>query len=287
MYRCADCLIVGAPISQAHNLIIFTITQSFQNKKMELFSLKGKVALVTGGNGGIGLAYARGLVKAGAKVAIWGRNTTKNATAVRELKDMGGEVAAFVCDVTDSQKVDTAFTETMTHFGQVDICFANAGGGGPQGMLHKIDNDAWQGVLDLNLNSVVYTYRKVVAQLLERKAPGKLIVTSSVAGLIGTGFAAGYSTTKAAVNGLTRALAVELGRNNIQVNAILPGYIETEMSVKTSDAFKAAVVRRNVSGKIGTLEDMEGIAIYLASNASNFMTGQSIVLDGGHMVHPM
>lgn len=254
---------------------------------MELFSLKGKVALVTGGNGGIGLAYARGLVKAGAKVAIWGRNTSKNTTAIKGLTEMGGDVAGFICDVTDSKKVDTAFEETMAHFGQVDICFANAGGGGPRGMLHQVENDAWQGVLDLNLNSVVYTYRKVIAQLLERKAAGKLIVTSSVAGLIGTGFAAGYSTTKSAVIGLTRALAVELGRNNIQVNAILPGYIETEMSLKTSDAFKAAVVRRSVSGKIGKLEDMEGIAVYLASSASNFMTGQSVILDGGHMVHPM
>lgn len=278
MCRCADCVIVGLP---------FTIIQSQNLQKMELFSLKGKVALVTGGNGGIGLAYGRGLVKAGAKVAIWGRNTTKNAAAVKELEEMGGAVAAFVCDVTDSKSVDTAFAETMAHFGQVDICFANAGGGGPQGLLHKIEDDAWQGILDLNLNSVVYTYRKVVTQLLDRKAPGKLIVTSSIASLMGTGYAAGYSTTKAAVNGLTRALSVELGRNNIQVNAILPGYIKTEMSVKTSDAFKAAVVRRNVSGKIGTLKDMEGIAVYLASDASNFMTGQSIVLDGGHMVHPM
>ncbi|MEM6319544.1 MAG: SDR family NAD(P)-dependent oxidoreductase [Bacteroidota bacterium] len=251
---------------------------------MELFSLKGKVALVTGGNGGIGLAYAKGLIKAGAKVAIWGRNTTKNANAIKVLRDMGGDVADFVCDLTDSAEVDEAFSATMAHFGQVDVCFANAGGGGPRGMLHKTDDAAWESVLDLNLNSVVYTYRKVINQLLERKAPGKLIVTSSVAGLMGMGYAVGYSTTKAAVLGLTRSLAVELGRNNIQVNAILPGYIETEMSLDTPQSFKDAATRR--IGKAGQLEDMEGIAVYLASNASNFMTGQSIVLDGGHMIHP-
>lgn len=254
---------------------------------MELFSLKGKVALVTGGNGGLGLAYARGLVKAGAKVAIWGRNTTKNEVALKELTEMGGDVAAFVCDVTDTKEVDTAFAKTMEHFRQIDICFANAGGGGPTGMLHQLKDKAWQGVLDLNLNSVVYTYRKVIAQLIERKAPGKLIVTSSIAGLMGMGYASGYATTKAAVLGLTRALAVELGRNNIQVNAILPGYIETEMSIKTPPHFKEAVVRRNVSGKIGTLKDMEGIAVFLASSASDFMTGQNIILDGGHTIHPM
>ncbi len=254
---------------------------------MDFFKLDDKVATVTGGNGGIGLAYAKGLVKAGAKVAIWGRNESKNAQALSALKELGGDVAAFVSDLTVSAQVDQAFSETMTRFGQVDICFANAGGGGPRGMLHQLKQEDWQGILDLNLNSVVYTYQQVIGQLLERKAPGKLIVTSSVAGLVGTGYAAGYSTTKAAVLGLTRALAVELGRNNIQVNAILPGYIETEMSLQTPDAFKEAVVRRSCSGRIGTLEQMEGIAVFLASAASDFMTGQSIVLDGGHTIFPM
>ena len=254
---------------------------------MEFFNLKGKVALVTGGNGGIGLAYAKGLVKAGAKVAIWGRNTTKNANAVETLKAIGGEVKAFVCDITDAGQVDIAFAATMEHFGQVDICFANAGGGGPAGMLHSLSDEKWKHLLDLNLNSVVYTYRKVITQLLERKAPGKLIVTSSVAGLVGTGFSAGYGTTKAAVLGLTRALAVELGRNGIQVNAILPGFIETEMTADAPTQFKEAMTRRNVSRKYGTLEQMEGIAVFLASSASDFMTGQNIVMDGGYTIHPM
>ncbi|MEM6803125.1 MAG: SDR family NAD(P)-dependent oxidoreductase [Bacteroidota bacterium] len=254
---------------------------------MDIFDLSGTVALITGGNGGIGLAYGKGLVKAGAKVAIWGRNEEKNAQALKTLREMGGRAEAFVCDVTDPSQVDTAFQDTMGTFGQVDVCFANAGGAGPQGMLHQIEDEAWQGVLDLNLNSVVYTYRKVITQLLERKAPGKLIVTSSVAGLLGTGYAAGYSTTKAAVLGLTRALAIELGRKGIQVNAILPGYIETEMSVKTSDMFKEAVLRRSASGTFGTLEQMEGIAVFLASSASDFMTGQSIILDGGHVINPI
>ena len=254
---------------------------------MEFFNLKGKVALVTGGNGGIGLAYAKGLVKAGAKVAIWGRNTSKNTTAVETLKSLGGDAKDFVCDITDANQVDTAFKATMKHFGQVDICFANAGGGGPAGMLHSLSDEKWKSLLDLNLNSVVYTYRKVITQLLERKAPGKLIVTSSVAGLVGTGFSAGYGTTKAAVLGLTRALAVELGRNGIQVNAILPGFIETEMTADAPAQFKEAMTRRNVARKYGTLAQMEGIAVFLASSASDFMTGQNIVLDGGYTIHPM
>ena len=254
---------------------------------MDLFDLTGKVAIVTGGNGGIGLAYAKGLAKAGADIAIWGRNEDKNTKAQSELNELGSNCQAFQVDVTDQDSIDQAFADTLEKLGKVDICFANAGGGGPMGMLHTLSDSDWKSVLDLNLNSVVYTYQKVIAHLIERKAPGKLIVTSSVAGLMGMGFAAGYSTTKAAVNGLTRALAVELGRNNIQVNAILPGYVETEMSVKTPQSFKDSVKRRAVTGKFGTLDDMQGIAVFLASSASNFMAGQSIVLDGGHTINPV
>lgn len=254
---------------------------------MNLFDLTGRVALVTGGNGGIGLAFAKGLVKAGAAVAVWGRNEVKNADALSQLRDLGGDAAAFVCDVTDESQVVDVFAETIAHFRQVDICFANAGGSGKPGMLHKQTTNDWKATLDLNLNSVVYTYRPMIAHLLERKAPGKLIVTSSEAALLGTGYAAGYGTTKAAVMGLTRALAIELGRNNIQVNAVLPGFIETEMSVETSAAFQEAARRRSATGQIGTLAQLEGVAVFLASRHSDYMTGQGLVLDGGHSIHPL
>ncbi|MDB5242702.1 MAG: hypothetical protein JWP57_3327 [Spirosoma sp.] len=254
---------------------------------MNLFDLTGQVALVTGGNGGIGLAFARGLAKSGATVVIWGRNEQKNAEAVGQLRDFGGTVAAFVCDVTDEQQVVKVFAETVAHVSKIDVCFANAGGSGKTGMLHKISIDDWNAVLNLNLNSVVNTYKPMIAHLLERKAPGKLIVTSSEAAVLGTGYAAGYGTTKAAVLGLTRALAIELGRNNIQVNAILPGFVETDMSVETSAPFQEAARRRSASGQIGTLEQMEGVAVFLASKHSDFMTGQGLLLDGGHSIHPM
>jgi NAD(P)-dependent dehydrogenase (short-subunit alcohol dehydrogenase family) len=251
-----------------------------------MFDLSGHVALVTGGNGGLGLAMAKGLLKAGADIAIWGRNEKKNADALKELRDMGGNAEAFPCDVTDADQVDIAFSATIDCFGKVDSCFANAGGSGPTGMLHQLEKGDWSSVIDLNLNSVVNTYKPMIAHLLERKQGGKLIVTSSAAALLGTPMHAGYSTTKAAVVGLTKALAVELGRAGIQVNAILPGYIETEMSLDTSQAFRDACKRRSCSGEIGTLEDMEGIAVYLASQHSNFMTGQALVIDGGQTIHP-
>jgi len=254
---------------------------------MNLFDLTGQVALVTGGNGGIGLAFAKGLVKSGATVVIWGRNEQKNADALGQLRNLGGTATAFVCDVTDEQQVLKTFAETVAEVGKVDNCFANAGGSGGFGMFHDMTTAEWNAVLNLNLNSVVNTYKPMIAHLLERKAPGKLIVTSSEAAVLGTGYAAGYGTTKAAVLGLTRALAIELGRNNIQVNAVLPGFIETDMSGNTTAAFQEAARRRSASGLIGRLEQMEGVAVFLASKHSDFMTGQGIVLDGGHSIHPM
>jgi len=252
-----------------------------------MFDLSNQVALITGGNGGVGLAFGRGLVKSGAKVAIWGRNADKNARAVNELSALGGDVEAFVCDVTQEDQIATAFEATLERFGKVDACFANAGGGGYRGFSHKAGRETWLDTIDLNLMSVVQTWAPVTDHLVQRGEGGRLIVTSSVAALMGTGGAAGYSTTKAAVLGLVQALAVELGRSGIRVNAILPGFIETEMSLTTSQAFQDAARRRSAIGRIGTLEDMEGVAVFLASEHSDFMTGQGLVMDGGHTIFPM
>ncbi|SIN82626.1 NAD(P)-dependent dehydrogenase, short-chain alcohol dehydrogenase family [Parasphingorhabdus marina DSM 22363] len=252
-----------------------------------MFDLSGHVALVTGGNGGLGLAMAKGLAKAGASIAIWGRDDAKNASACTELREMGADAEAFVCDVTNAEACQSAFAATTKNFGHVDSCFANAGGSGPMGMLHQLDQHAWKSVLDLNLNSVVNTFQPAIGHMLEQQKGGKLIVMSSAAALVGTPLSAGYATTKAAVVGLIRSLALELGQAGIQANAILPGYIETEMSARTPQTFKDACKRRSASGQHGTLEDMEGVAVFLASPESRFMTGQCLVLDGGHSIHPM
>lgn len=254
---------------------------------MSMFDLSGHVAIVTGGNGGVGLAFARGLVKCGAQVAIWGRNETKNNNAIAELKALGGDVEAFRADVTETDQVEAAFEATLARFDKVDSCFANAGGGGFRGLSHKTDRQTWLETVDLNLMSVVQTWAPVTDHIMKRGEGGRLIVTSSIAALMGTGGAAGYSTTKAAVLGLVQGLAVELGQAGIRVNAILPGYIETEMSLNTPQAFQDAARRRAAIGRIGTLEDMEGVAVFLASKHSDFMTGQGIVMDGGHTIFPM
>ena len=252
-----------------------------------MFDLSGTVALVTGGNGGLGLAYGRGLVKAGAKVAVWGRNEEKNAAAVEELRALGGEAEAWVCDVTNEDEVNARFADTMERFERVDSVFANAGGGGFRGASHGTSREDWLSTIDLNLMSVVHTFSAATPQMLARKQGGRLIVTSSVASLVGTGGAAGYSTTKAAVVGLVQALAIELGTAGIRANAILPGFIETEMSLDTSQAFQDAARRRSAIGRIGTLEDMEGPAVFLASKECDFMTGRCLILDGGHTIHPL
>ncbi len=252
-----------------------------------MFDLTGTVALVTGGNGGLGLAFGRGLVKAGAKVAIWGRNADKNEAAAEELRALGGDVQAWVCDVTQEAEVKARFNDTLERFGHIDSVFANAGGGGFRGASHKTSREDWLGTVDLNLMSVVHTFSAATDHMLARKRGGRLIVTSSVASLVGTGGAAGYSTTKAAVVGLVQALAVELGTAGIRANAILPGFIETEMSLDTSQAFQDAARRRSAIGRIGTLEDMEGPAVFLASKESDFMTGRCLILDGGHTIHPL
>lgn len=252
-----------------------------------IFNLEGHVALITGGNSGLGLAMAKGLAKAGASVAVWGRNEDKNASATAELTALGATANAFVCDVTDPQSCAIAFADTIAHFGKVDSCFANAGGAGARGPFHTLSTDDWKLSNDLNVTSVIETFKLAIAHWLERKAPGKLIVTSSIAGVIGIPGASPYSTTKAAVQGLVRSLAIEYGRANIQANAILPGFIETEMSLNTPQHFQDSVRRRAASGDIGRLEDMEGIAVYLASKESRFMTGQCVILDGGHTIFPM
>lgn len=252
-----------------------------------MFDLTGHVSIVTGGNGGLGLAFCRGLVKAGAKVAIWGRNEQKNSVAVEDLRALGGEVEAFVCDVTDEAAIAGTFAKTLERFGRVDSCFANAGGGGFRGLSSQVGRQAWLDTIDLNLMSVVQTWGPVSDYMMANNIPGRLIVTSSIAAKVGSGGAAGYSTTKAAVIGLTQAMAMELGHAGIRVNAIMPGFIETEMSLDTSQQFQDAARRRSAIGRIGELEDMEGIAVFLASRESDFMTGQGLILDGGASIFPL
>jgi NAD(P)-dependent dehydrogenase (short-subunit alcohol dehydrogenase family) len=256
---------------------------------MNRFDLAGKAAIVTGGNGGIGLGMATALAEAGCAIHIWGRNATKNAAAVERLKTQGGRAEATVCDVSDPRSVAAALEQTLKHFGRVDGCFANAGvGGGGRRAFIERPLEEWRQLLSVNLDGSFLTLQAVARHMVERaekgEAGGRLVVTSSVASLYGTARNEHYSASKAALNALTRALAVELARHRITANAILPGWIKSDMTsgVMANDKFVGAVIPRIPMRRFGEPADFGGIAVYLMSDASAYHTGDCFVIDGGY-----
>lgn len=249
------------------------------------FDLTGKVALVTGGNSGIGLGMARAVAKAGADVAIWGTNPAKNAAAQRELEATGRRVLAHNCDVGDEQAVERTFAEIVRTLGRIDGCFANAGvsGRGSRSFL-EISAEEWHRVLRVNLHGAFYTLRAAAKHMVERGGEGVLVGTASLAAIEGAARNEHYAATKGGIVSMIRALAVEFARHRIRANAILPGWIETNM---TADAVANEKFRSNVMPRIpmrrwGTGDDFGGIAVYLMSDASRYHTGDTFVIDGGY-----
>jgi NAD(P)-dependent dehydrogenase (short-subunit alcohol dehydrogenase family) len=252
---------------------------------MNLFDLGGKTAVITGGNSGIGLAFARGLVKSGADVAIWARNEARNAAAVEELNALGGsEAIAFPCDVAVEETIASAMASTLAHFGKVDICFANAGIG--NGMaLPEMTAEAWDKVMAVNARGPALTYRYVTEHMVERANSGdpggKLIVTSSGQSIMGVNRSSNYAASKAAVNGLTRAAAFELARYKITANALLFGFYETDLTAAADPRFAEWMTKRIPLRRFGDHEGLEGLAVFFASPHSDYITGQCLPVDGG------
>ena len=250
-----------------------------------MFDLTGHVALVTGGNGGIGLGMARGIAKAGGSVALWGRNAEKNAAAVAELRALGAEAEAFACDVAREADIARAMAETLARFGRVDSCFANAGMGVPKPFVEMSLAD-WNAVLDVNLTGVFLTFREAVRHMVARGGGGKLVATSSIGALHGMPRQPNYAATKAGVIAMVRSLAVELAKHDIQANAVLPGWIETEMTAPAMRWKKLhdTIVSRTPAGRWGKPDEFEAVAVYLAARESRFHTGDVLRLDGGYAV---
>ncbi len=249
------------------------------------FDLDGRVALVTGGNSGIGLGFARGLARAGARLVLWGRDEAKNAAAQEEIEALGVEAAALACDVSDEAQVVSSMAASVERFGRVDACFANAGFSIPAGFT-KTGIADWNRVIDTNLTGTFLTFREAAKHMIERGGGGKLVATSSIVEICGAPRQAAYAATKAAVSSMVRALAVELARHDIQANAILPGWIDTPPMAELQ-AYKPLmdeVLHRTPARRLGTPEDLEGIAVYLASDASRFHTGDVLRIDGGYMI---
>ncbi len=254
------------------------------------FDLSGKVALVTGGNGGIGLGFADAMAQAGADVCIWGTNADKNATAVEQLLAHGGKAVAFQCDVGDSSAVDETFAKTLEAMGRVDSCFANAGVSARNASFLDIDDAEWDRVMRINLDGAFYTMRAAVKHMVERAEAGdpggRLVGTASLAAISGAARNEHYAATKGALISMIRALAVEYARYGITANAILPGWIETAMTegLVQWQKFSDAVLPRIPMRRWGTPEDFGGMAVYLASDASQYHTGDTMLIDGGYFL---
>ncbi len=250
------------------------------------FDLTGHVALVTGGNSGIGLGMASALAQAGADVAIWGTNEEKNATAYDELAAHGTRVLACRCDVGDEAAVESAFAETVATLGKVDSCFANAGVGGGAPSFAQFTTEEWHRVLRVNLDGVFFTLRAAVRHMTERGEGGSLVVTSSLSAIEGAARNEAYASAKGGIISMMKGLSVELARNGIRANAVLPGWIDTPMTggVFSWDRFRDKVLPRIPERRWGEPSDFGGIAVYLASDASRYHTGDTIVIDGGYAI---
>jgi hypothetical protein len=250
---------------------------------LDAFNLSGKVALVTGGNSGIGLGMAKGLAESGADVCIWGTNIEKNERSQKELNSIGIKAHAIRCDVSSEDQVETAFQETLKIFGKVDSCFANAGAGGGA-PFHEFPTDLWRKVMGINLDGTFFTFRAASKHMIERGEGGRLVGTSSTSAIHGAARNEAYASTKGAMLAMVRGLSVEMARYGITANSIIPGWIETAMtSARVGDErFEDRVMKRVPVRRWGTPEDFAGIAVYLASDASAYQTGEEFVIDGGY-----
>jgi NAD(P)-dependent dehydrogenase (short-subunit alcohol dehydrogenase family) len=251
------------------------------------FDLTDRTAVVTGGNGGIGLGMARALLASGASVAIWGSNPGKTSAARERLAAECGDAArvhAFVADVGDEAQVEAAFAASVAALGRVDACFANAGVSSKGVPMLEMSLEEFRRVQRINVDGVFLTFRAAARHMAERGQGGVLVATASTAAIEGAARNSHYGASKGAVTSYVRALAVELARHRIRVNSVLPGWIETDMTARAfgNEKFAAAVLPRIPARRWGAIDDFGGIAVYLASDASAYHTGEQFVIDGGY-----
>ena len=254
------------------------------------FDLTGRVALITGGNSGIGLGIAKGLARAGADVCIWGTNAAKNADALAALEQYGTRVSALQCNVADADAVARCFAETLETHKRVDACFANAGVGGSGMQFDQFTEEEWRKVISVNLDGVFHAFKHAAGHMRERAANGdafgRLIGTASLAAISGQPRGEHYAATKGGMISMIKALAVEYARYGVTANVILPGWIETAMTENSmsNEKFADIVMKRIPVRRWGTPDDFAGIAVYLMSSASSYHTGDSFLIDGGYAV---
>jgi 2-deoxy-D-gluconate 3-dehydrogenase len=253
--------------------------------KSELFALKGKVAIVTGGNGGIGLGMARGLADAGADIAVVGRNEEKSKTAVTDLRERGVKAIAVTTDVTDKQAVGRMVDQVKGELGRIDILVNNAGIN-IRKPPHVLELEEWSSVIDTNLTSA-FLCSKAVYPAMKSAGGGKVINIGSMMSIFGASFTPAYAASKGGIVQFTRACACAWAADNIQANAILPGWIDTDLTKRARvevGGLHERVLARTPAARWGAIDDFAGIAVFLASPASDFVTGTAIPVDGGFSI---
>jgi NAD(P)-dependent dehydrogenase (short-subunit alcohol dehydrogenase family) len=254
------------------------------------FDLSGKVALVTGANNGLGLGFATGIAKAGGDVVIWGRRAEKNEEAAAELRRYGGRVLAQSVDVSDEQQVREGIDRAVAELGRIDTLVANAGVSSRPPSFHEMPSQMWHDLLATSLHGAFYTLREGLRHMVERAEagdPGGSVITcGSLLVFSGVPRLQHYGAAKAALASVTRSIAVEYGHLGIRANMVAPGYFESGLGGRDPDvlAKREAQMQANPIPRAGTKEDLEGIAVYLASDASSYHTGDVIVIDGGKLI---
>jgi 2-dehydro-3-deoxy-D-gluconate 5-dehydrogenase len=250
-----------------------------------VFDLKGRVAIVTGGNGGIGLGMARGLGMAGARVVLAGRNAQKSEAAVNDLAGRGAEACAIATDVTDQAAVAALVQGTLDRYGRLDVLVNNAGTN-IRKPVQDLAVEEWHRVLDTNLTSA-FLCSKEAYPAFKAAGGGKIINIGSMMSLFGASFAPAYGASKGGIVQLTRSMAAAWARDNIQVNAVLPGWIDTDLTRQARQQVPGLhdnVLRRTPAGRWGEIDDMAGVAVFLAGPGSDFVTGTAIPVDGGYSI---
>jgi gluconate 5-dehydrogenase len=251
----------------------------------ELFGLKGKTAIVTGGSRGIGKEMAEGLAEAGADLMLCARRTEWLDETVAEFESKGFNIAGKTCDVSKPDQVQTIVDEAVARFGSVDILVNNAGiswGAMPEDM----SLEQWQKVIDVNLTGC-FLFAQAAGKQMLKQGSGSIINIASIAGITSSPngpFYAGYAASKAGLIGLTRELAASWGRKGIRVNAIAPGFFHSRLADSVIDIYEGSIQENNVIPRVGEEGELKGVAVFLASDASSYITGQTIVVDGGMTV---
>ncbi|HEY4911576.1 MAG TPA: glucose 1-dehydrogenase [Methylomirabilota bacterium] len=249
------------------------------------FDLKGRVAVVTGGNGGIGLGMGRGLAEHGAAVVVAARNREKSARAVAELRGLGAQAEAIEVNVDDEASVDALIKATLASFGRLDVLINNAGIN-IRKPAESLALAEWRQVIDTNLTSAFLASR-ACHPVMKKQGGGKIINIGSMMSIFGASFAPAYGASKGGIVQLTRAMAAGWAVDNIQVNAVLPGWIDTELTRNAREQIAGLhdnVLRRTPAKRWGVEQDMAGVAVFLASSASDFVTGTAIPVDGGYSI---